>query len=264
MWDRFSKPLTVIVGTAAIVLAALYIAYRWVDPLPPRHLAIAAGPARSVYENFAREYARILARHGVELEIRNSAGALQDLDLLRDSRSGVQAALTTLGFAQPGDAVALSSLGGILDGVIFIFYRNAEPITQFAQFRGKRLSVGAPGTALRSIVTQVLKATGAFDDSTRLSDMEHTDSIDALIAGKVDVAIFPSQLDGSLLRRALDLPGVRIMNVVQAEAIAKTVPGLKRVVLWRGLVSLARDIPDADIDLLASRNRLLVRKDLHP
>jgi hypothetical protein len=27
---------------------------------------------------------------------------------------------------------------------------------------------------------------------------------------------------------------------------------------------LARDIPDSDIDLLASRNRLLVRKDLHP
>jgi hypothetical protein len=54
------------------------------------------------------------------------------------------------------------------------------------------------------------------------------------------------------------------MNVAQAEAIAKTVPGLKHVVLWRGLISLARDIPNSDIDLLASRNILLVRKDLHP
>ena len=50
------------------------------------------------------------------------------------------------------------------------------------------------------------------------------------------------------------------MNVAQAEAIAKTVPGLKHVVLWRGLISLDRDIPDRDIDLLALRNRLLVRK----
>src|SRR5207244_11574812 len=54
------------------------------------------------------------------------------------------------------------------------------------------------------------------------------------------------------------------MNVAQAEAIAKTVPGLKHVVLWRGLISLSRDIPDSDVDLIASRNRLLVRKDLHP
>src|SRR5262249_38093095 len=46
--------------------------------------------------------------------------------------------------------------------------------------------------------------------------------------------------------------------------LAKIVPGLKHVVLWRGLINLSRDIPDSDIDLLASRNRLLVRKDLHP
>ena len=71
-------------------------------------------------------------------------------------------------------------------------------------------------------------------------------------------------MDDSLLQRALGAPGVRLMNVAQAEAIAKTVPGLKHVVLWRGLISLDRDIPDSDIDLLAFRNRLLVRKDLHP
>jgi uncharacterized protein len=35
-------------------------------------------------------------------------------------------------------------------------------------------------------------------------------------------------------------------------------------VLWRGLLDLSRDIPNSDVDLLASRNRLLVRKDLHP
>src|SRR5260370_14506148 len=96
MWPRL--PLVSGIASAAIVLAVLYLTYRWVDPLPPRHLAIAAGPAGSVYDNFARQYARILARHGVELEIRNSAGALEDFALLRDARSGVQAALTTLGF----------------------------------------------------------------------------------------------------------------------------------------------------------------------
>ena len=62
----------------------------------------------------------------------------------------------------------------------------------------------------------------------------------------------------------LGAPGIRLMSVAQAEAIAKTVPGLKHVVLWRGLLDLSRDIPNSDVDLLASRNRLLVRKDLHP
>src|SRR2546429_320252 len=77
---------------------------------------------------------------------RNAAGAVEELNLLRDDASGVQAALTALGFTQPGDTDALYSLGGVFDAPIFVFYRNAESITQFAQFRGKRLSIGTQGT----------------------------------------------------------------------------------------------------------------------
>jgi uncharacterized protein len=264
MWRRLWKPLIIVLPWTAIVLAALYVTYRLVDPLPPRQLAIAAGAAGSGYDNVARQYARILAHHGVELEVRNAAGAVENLDLLRDAASGVRVALTTFGITQPSDANTLYSLGGIFDAAIFIFYRNAEPITQFVQFRGKRLSIGMPGTALRALMSEVLRATDALNASTHLVDLDSTETVDALIAGEIDVAIFPSQLEGSLLQRALAAPGIRLMSVAQAEAIAKTVPGLKHVVLWRGLISLASDIPDSDIDLLASRNRLLVRKDLHP
>src|SRR3974390_384736 len=261
MWPR--SPLIIVVLSTAIVLAALYVPYRLVDPLPPRHLAIAAGMAGSGYDNFARQYARILARYGVELEIRNSAGAVENLDLLRDSATGVQAALTAFGITVPADADILYSLGGTFKWAIFIFDRSGEPITVFEQFRGKRLSIGIPGTALRSLILEVLKATDALDPSTRLVDLDNPQAIDALIAGEIDVAIFP-QLDESPFQRSLGAPGIRLMSVAQAEAIAKTVPGLKHVVLWRGLVNLSRDIPDADINLLASQNRLLVRKDLHP
>ena len=93
-WSR--SHLIIVISSAAIVLSFLYVTYRLVDPLPPRHLAIAAGAAGSGYDNFAKQYARILARHGVELEIRNFAGALENLDQLRDPASEVQAALCDL------------------------------------------------------------------------------------------------------------------------------------------------------------------------
>ena len=264
MWGRSWKPLVIVLPWAAIVLVVLYIIYRLVDPLPPRHLAIAAGIPGTGYDVLARQYALILARDGVDLEVRNYASAIEHFDVLRDAASPVQAALTTFGFTQPSDAATLYSLGGISDTAIFLFYRNAEPITRFAQLHGKRLSIGAPKTALRTLMLDVLKATGALDDSIRLSDLDYREAIDALIAGEIDVAMVATQMDDSLLQRALRAPGVQLMNVAQAEAIAKTVPGLKHVVLWRGLISLDRDIPDSDIDLLALRNRLLVRKDLHP
>src|SRR4029077_16868058 len=132
--------------------------------------------------------------------IRNFVGAVENLDRLRDSASAVQAALTTFGVTQPADTDIFYSLGGTFDAALFIFHRSAEPITLFAQLRGKRLSIGMPGTALRSLMLQVLEATGALDASTRLLDLDYTQAIDALIAGEIDVAIFP-QLDGSPLQR---------------------------------------------------------------
>src|SRR6266480_851284 len=263
MWRRSWRPSGFVLPLAAIAIAVLYVIYSWVDPLPPRHLAIAAGPTGSGYDNGARRYARILARHRVQLEVRNSAGAVEDLELLREPASGVQAAVTAFGVTQPSDADTFYSLGGIFDAPVFIFYRAAEPITRFARFRGKRLAIGMRGTALQALFLQVLKATDGLDGST-LVDLDRAEAVDALIAGKIDVAVFPSELDGLLLQRALGAPDLQLMNVAQAEAIAKTVPRLKHVVLSRGLISLSRDIPDADIDLIASRNRLLVRKELHP
>jgi hypothetical protein len=109
MWPRSS--LIVLISAAAIVFAALYVAYRLVDPLPPRHLVIAAGLAGSGYDKVAKRYAKILARHGVDLEIRNSAGAVEDLNLLRNPASGVQAAVTTFGFTEPADLDTLRSAG---------------------------------------------------------------------------------------------------------------------------------------------------------
>jgi TRAP-type uncharacterized transport system substrate-binding protein len=249
---------------AAAVLAIFYVVYSLVDPLPPRRLVIGAGIAGSGYDNFARRYARVLARDGIDLEIRNTAGAVENLDLLRDPASKVQAALTTVGFAQPDDSDHLASLGGVFDAPIFVFYKSAERVTQFAQLRGKRLAIGTAGTSIRPLILQVLKAGGAAEAPTRFVDMDYDRAIDALIAGEIDVAIFPSQLDTGLLRRALAAPDVRLMNVAQAAAIAKTVPGIKHVVLWQGLIDLTHDIPDADVNLLASGNSLLVRKDLHP
>jgi hypothetical protein len=115
MWGRSWKPFVIVLPWVAIVLAVLYIIYRLVDPLPPRHFAIAAGIPGTGYDVFARQYARILARDGVDLEVRNYASAIEHFDVLRDATSPVQAALTTFGFTQPSDAATLYSLGGISD-----------------------------------------------------------------------------------------------------------------------------------------------------
>src|SRR5262249_46515409 len=103
---------------------------------------------------------------------------------------------------------------------------------------------------------------GAVENLDRLRDPA-SEAIGALIAGEIDVVIIPQQ-DFDRVQQTLGAPGIRLMSVAQAEAIAKTVPGLNHVVLWRGLLNLSGDLPNSDVNLLALRNRVLVRKDLHP
>jgi TRAP-type uncharacterized transport system substrate-binding protein len=43
----------------------------------------------------------------------------------------------------------------------------------FTQFRGKRLSIGVPGSALRALMLEVLKTTGGSDASTQLLNAGH-------------------------------------------------------------------------------------------
>ena len=112
LWLSELSPLVFVLFWAAIAFAFIYVGYRWIDPLPPRQLSIAAGATGSTYDNYARQYARILARNGVQLNVRNTAGALENLHLLRDPASGVQAALTTFGLGEPDDPEILIRLVG--------------------------------------------------------------------------------------------------------------------------------------------------------
>jgi TRAP-type uncharacterized transport system substrate-binding protein len=140
---------------------------------------------------------------------------------LRDPAFGVQAALTTFGTTKADDADTLYSLGGTFDTPIFIFYRSTEPLTVFAQFRGKRLAIGRPGTALRLSMSEVLKVTGGWDSSNVLFDLDNTQAIEALITGQVDVVV-ATEPDIRSFERLLRAANIRLMNVAQAEAIAKT------------------------------------------
>jgi TRAP-type uncharacterized transport system substrate-binding protein len=252
------------IPSIALLLTVFYAGYRLVDPAPPRRIVLSAATPGSGYERFAEMYRARLARDGVELEILSSAGSLENLKRLRDPNSGVQAAFTTTGAARPEDAADLASLGTLFFSPVLVFHRLTPEPDRFSELSGKRISVGEQGTFVRRYAIRMLEASGAVDSQTRLVSLDNDAAVDALARAEIDAAIFPAPLDAPAVVRALATPGVRLMNVAQANALTKIVPELTHVVLPRGLLDLKKDEPRADMHLLATRNSLLVRKDLHP
>ena len=65
-----------------LVIAAFVLAYQFIKPAPPDRVVMATGSVDGAYHAFARRYAESLAREGIELELRPTAGSVENAQLL--------------------------------------------------------------------------------------------------------------------------------------------------------------------------------------
>src|SRR5258706_14627335 len=84
--------LRIVVLVVALIVAVVWSSAHFLQPAPPRHIVLASGLADGLPHQPARRYIEILARSGVTVEERQTAGAGENLRLLLDPHSGVAVA----------------------------------------------------------------------------------------------------------------------------------------------------------------------------
>lgn len=94
-WSVF-RIIAAVVGMVAIGVVAL----DYLIPAPPSKIAIATAYKGGSYERLGHEYAEVLARSRVTAEVLETNGTIENLKLLRDPQSGVQAVLAQGGVSQ--------------------------------------------------------------------------------------------------------------------------------------------------------------------
>ena len=101
-----STPWRVALATATpfalLAIGLVALAYLLLDPTPPKRVTMATGVAQGAYSEFGQRYAQRLKRHGIQVELRNTQGAAENLALLHDASSGVD-----LAFVQGGAGTSL-------------------------------------------------------------------------------------------------------------------------------------------------------------
>jgi TRAP-type uncharacterized transport system substrate-binding protein len=246
------------IGSAVVAVGLAAALWR---PLPARSLVMATGAPGGAYLGFAQHYREILARNGVSLELRPSAGAVDNLALLRDASSGVSAAFAQAGTAPESAADALVSLGTVFYEPIWFFCRCAEPP---ASFRGLRMSVGPVGSSSREIAFALFRLNGIDSSEVELVDLDPLQSARALIAGDLDIAFVVLAWEAPVIVELLRAPGVRVLSFPRADAYVALYPYLTKLRLPMGVADLAANKPPEDVTLVAAKANLIVRRDLHP
>jgi TRAP-type uncharacterized transport system substrate-binding protein len=243
-------------------VGAVWLALWYFIPAPPTSITMAAGVKGGGFGEVGDRYKELLSRHHVTLNLRYYEIGNDNVRLIDDPKSGVSAAFMFTGQTNGKESPDLVSLGRFANAPMWIFYRAAAPIDRLTQLKSKRINV-SPGVA--KLVDEILAAHGVNAGNATISMLLVPQAVKALRDGDLDAAFLPPvALNTPIIQSLLHDPSVRLMDVAQADALARRFPTLHRLVLPQGVVDLQNNIPAADVNLLASSNVVVVRKDLHP
>jgi TRAP-type uncharacterized transport system substrate-binding protein len=255
----------VLLTLAWILLAG---ALAWVvfvvgNALPPRHIVMTTGPEGGAYRELGEKYRQFLARFRVRLETRASLGNKENLQRLKDPRSGVSVGFVSGGLTSEAESPGIVSLGAVEYYPLWIFCRGIpEPVRLF-NLRGKRVSIGPEGGGTRPLVLELLRVNG-LEGSITASELSPGPGGEALLAGELDCACMLTTAEAPIVRKLLADERVALVNFPRADAYVAHYPYLRKVVVPEGVGSFSANLPPRDVPLIATTASLLIREDLHP
>jgi len=271
------REMTITAGPLILLtLGLLGLAYWVLDPTPPKRVVLATGVPQGAYAEFGTRYAAQLAQFGVQVELRNTQGAAENLALLRDPDSGVDLAFVQGGADSEAEVNAeahqLESLGSLFYEPVWLFYReasarerlNAGSLESLGQLAGWRVDIGPPGSGVPNLMRTLAEANGLQGAEVTLRQEPQTQAVMALLAGEIDTLVMASAPEALMVQMLLRTPGIKLFDFAQAEAYSRRFPFLSAVTLPRGVVDLARDEPAADVHLIAPTATLVARESVHP
>ena len=253
-------------GLAAIlcIVGTSWFALEYFVPAPPAEFTIVTGSPNQTYEAIGKRYREILARSHVMVEVRNTPGAVENLKLLNDPKSGIQVGLVQGGVGNGDKSPDLLSLGRVTYQFFWIFYRGTETWDDVRQLKGKRIALGLEGSGGRVLAEDILRLGGVNSNNTTLLAHTVPEATKALNSGKIDAMFLTIAADLPLLHSLLNNPDLRLMSLARAEALPRIYPYLVRLVVPQGLFDWEKNIPATEVTIVATTFNVMVRKDFHP
>ena len=247
-----------------IVLAGFLVAYQFVEPAPPHSLTLATGSPSGAYHAFGEAMQVELAKQGVELKLRNSAGSAENAELLIAGE--VDIALMQGGVQLPADsdddAPELRGLASLYYEPLWLFHRLESTPTRLAELQGHKVSRGAEGSGTRALADELLALNKL--NTAGFVGLPTAEASAALLAGELDALFAVGGANSPEIDKLLHADGVRLLNLQRAPAYHLQRRYLSPLLLPAGAIDLARERPATDTNLVAVTAMLVGRDDLHP
>ena len=241
------------VSTVVIGAVALWVGFALVGPIPPRMVVMTTGPEGKAYHEFGERYQQILARAGIELQLRPSHGAVENLERLRDPQSGVTVGFLQAGLTNAQESPNLISLGTLFYEPLWVFYRGKKPFASGEDIGKRRFSIGPQGSGTRALALRLLALNGISEDMVQLLALPPKEAAEALLKGQIEIAILVASWDSPIVQQLLESEDVSIYSLPNADAYVALLPFLNRLVVPANAGNMEKERPPSEVVL--SRRR---------
>jgi len=256
-----------LVPLAGIFLLTVWYAFKFVNPAPPHKLVLAVGDGEGDYAIYGKKYHDLMAKEGIDLEVRPTAGSLQNIRLLTDPKSDVTVAFAHDGIVTQADIPEVFSLGAMYYEPLWIFTNKKngnQKLDRLNQFKGKTVSLGEDGSGTKALTLRLLADAGVTDKNAKFLNLKWDQIQEALHRGQIDVAFFIGPAEDELIEQLMEEPQIRLISLENAAAMQRKLPFLHHLSLPHGSISLAKDLPATDVEMVAPTATLLAKKTMHP
>ena len=248
----------------ALIVAAVWAVVLFLQTAPPRNIVLASGLEDGLLHQHAKRYIEILARSGVRVEERITNGPGDNLRLLHDPHSGVDIGFTQGGIAKFPEADNVMMIASLYYVPMWIFHRSTDVLNHVNELRDHRVAVGVSGSGARSLGEHVFALNGLTSNNMAMQPLSNNAALLALQSGEVDAAIFVDGAENHAVWTALHDPNLKLLSYSKAEAYQRRLSFITKLTLPPGVIDLANDLPEREIELIGTKEMLAARSGLHP
>jgi TRAP-type uncharacterized transport system substrate-binding protein len=248
---RMSPGRKTLLFFAVLLLLAALLA--WLDPRPTlRHvkLAILSGSATGNYHATVDKIGAEVARQRGSIRNLPSAGSVENLQRLMAAKQScdVQFALLQDGTLIPAES-GLELLGRLPQPEsLIILGRDLERVRVPLDLAGLRIGIGPLGSGGEQLMRRLLAELSELRlvASTPTIDQQ----LDMLVRGELDLGAMVIDERAALLREAVAVRGLQILNMPDAAALTRRLPFARPGTIEAGQIDYVRRLPPHDLSVL--------------
>lgn len=249
------------------ILALVFLAITiYLKPIQPSRIIVAGANENSAYGLFVNFSKEFFKKRGIDLVFKETSGAIENAELLRQDSSGVDVAFIQGGSITESELGKIHSLGSIAYEPVWIFYKKPllEKVKSLQDLAHYRIGVGPKKGGTQALVKQLYKIENIdIDTDPHFVFGEYEDNKQDFYNGKLDAIIQVTPYNDPDVQELLDKPQVGIFNFSQALAYEKNITHIIKLTMPAGSHDIHKNIPPTDINLISTTTSLVVRDDLH-